>query len=306
MNAALLTAFERCPRSAYYSARWERHRIRPIEAVRRAVLTGLMDTETSDHGELAGEEFMTLAHHRGLDVVDTVNLYRSAINHASISDLVTTAIRKASDPPWLSKGDACTDSTGSYLRRFLPVTSWTDERAQSEIRSWYGIGTVCEFKLPMQMVVAVLGPVSGGRRTGRWSKGLLHPQQGGLRFKLRKRSTVDGFTDTWIPCWKEEHAEISREKWLSAMYSDGVLQESLFVVHIPVPGEAEVNAVRDLAARHQERLSAMVEKTQARSPVLPDRQLSSCDGPLAACPFRVCCWSSPESGPEAGGFDALP
>lgn len=285
-RSSILTAFESCARRGVWSQQWEYHRLTASQMVARAV-TEALRSNAPDPGQLAGDTVMTLASERGLDTLDSVNVYRSVVNHAAIADIVTTAIRRPGQPPW-------DDST---LRRFLPVTAWNDTRKQHEIRSWDGIGEVCRTGLPMQMVVAVLAQTSGGRRHGYWSKALLHPQRSSLRFKKRTRATIEGFKESWIPCWREDHDEITRDKWLQSMMDDGVLQESLFVVNIPVPGELEVRSVNDLAVRQMDRLNGITE--------LPDKQMSTCDGPLHPCEFRHCCWGQTESRPEEGGFDQI-
>lgn len=273
-----------------------------MEMFHAAVRQALVE-DHPDPGENAGEHFVTLAADRGLDLNrDHTNLYRCAVNHAAAADIIVTAARKGEawrvpDPPnasWISS--ALMDPGGRQLRRFLAVSSWSDERAFYETRSWFSLGEVCQYRLPMQMVVAVLGVMNGGRRHGYWSKALLHPQHSSLRFRRRSRGSVEGFKETWIPVWREEHDEIDREKWLQGMLDDGVLQESLFVVNIPVPEESEVFKIQELGKRQVDRVSALK--------LLPEKQLTTCHDPLSPCPFRVCCWSQPESHPQDGGFDA--
>lgn len=295
-SAELLTAAESCLRKGYLTARWEKHRLRPIEMLRRSVIAGLIETEEPDYGQRAGSEMVTLASERGLDI-EGHNVYRCAMNAAAIADIVTTCIRKPETPPWIRAEEdpsVTLDSSGNLLRRFLPVSTWNEERQTSEIRSWHGIGSICQLNLPQQLVVAVIGPQTGGRRHGYWSKALLHPRGSSLRFKIRKRGKVEGFRETWIPCYREEHDEISRDKWIEAMNEDGVLKELLFVVNIPVPGELEAARIRDMGKRKLDAISKITK--------LPDKQLSTCDGPLAPCQFRGCCWGEPESVPDGPVF----
>lgn len=273
------------------------------DMVRKGVAAALLETEREDYGEYAGEEVVTLASERGLDA-EHINLYRSVMNHAAIADLITTAIRQAPNSHWIlprekSKSwssSAFMDPDGSRLRRFIPVSGWSTEREQHEIRSWYGIGEVCMLNMPMQMVVANLGPMNGGRRHGPWSKALLHPQHSSLRFKKRSRGTIDGFKETWLPVFREEHDEIDRGKWLQAMMEDDVLRDVLFVVDIPVPVDHEADRIREMA---KGKLDAIAKLRK-----LPEKQLSTCDGPLAPCPFRDCCWAQPEAAPCSPLFDA--
>lgn len=302
-SADILTSYELCRRRGHWARKWEKHRLTSIDMVRRAVTAALLVDEHDNPGEYAGEEVVTLASERGLDA-DHTNLYRSVMNHAAIADMIATAIRQPTDRAWTVaapspgwRGSAMLDPDGSKLRRFLPCSTWNPERQEHEIRSWYGIGEVCMLNMPMQMVVVNLGPMSGGRRHSPWAKALLHPQHSSLRFRKRSRGTIDGFKETWIPIFREEHDEIDRDRWYQAMIEDEVLKELLFVVDIPVPGELEAGLIRDMARR---KLDAARRVTE-----LPDKQLSTCDGPLAPCPFRGCCWAAPEMVPTIQSFDAV-
>src|SRR5262245_53033097 len=92
-SAELLSAFESCNRRGYWSQSWVRHRQLPMEMFHAAVRQALLET-APDPGENAGELMMTLAAERGLDVSDSINLYRCARNHAAAADIIVTAIRQ--------------------------------------------------------------------------------------------------------------------------------------------------------------------------------------------------------------------
>lgn len=317
----LLTAFEACPRKAFWAKQWDRHRMTASRMVHKAVMrsmvvkiAGKYAPPSGDFGTHAGEAIMEMATNRGLEVVDRTgqgifaetHVFATVLDHAAIADIVTIAIRKPGEDPWRHEyhpdgGDwnkaGYLDPKGTHLRRFIPVSSWSTERARYETRSWAGLGEVCRWKMPMQMVVAVLGPMKNGRRQGHWSRALMHANNKRIRFKLRTASSVKTFKESWIRVRREEHAEISRGRWLHDMLEDDVMQESLFVVDIPVPGEIEAQAIRDLQARQLDKVM--------RLSTLPEKQMSTCGGPLAPCQFLPCCWGTPEAGPEAGGFDAL-
>lgn len=271
-------------------------------AVRQA-----LTEDVPDPGQSAGELMISLATNPGLDYPHSVNLYRCVINHAAIADLVVTAIRQNGER-WVPLEFPCGQANGwntsalmspdgSHLRRFLAVSHWSDDRESYERMSWYVYGEIAHFGMPMQMAVAVIGPMTGGRRHSHWAKALLHPSHSELRFRLRRRSKVEGFAESWQVVYREEHDEIARERWLASMHMDEVLNESLFVVNIPVPEESERATIRELAKRQLERLHAIT--------ALPEKQLTTCNNPLHPCPFRACCWSQPESRPEDGGFDEL-
>ncbi len=301
-SADLLTAIESCHRRGHYSKLWQRRRLTPIEMVRRGVIAGLTVASAEDFGEHAGEEVITLCSERGLDMEGS-GLYDCGLNHAAIADIVTTAIRKPDDRHCKAVGavngwetSALMEPGGTRLRRFLPVSSWNADRQRYEMRSWYCLGEVAQFGIPMQLIVAVIGGMSGNRRHGYWSKALLHPQRSSVRFRRRSRKTIEGFKETWMPIFREEHAEIDRRVWLQGMMEDDVLQESLFIVDIPVPCELDRQRVKDMAARQLDRLGG----------ALPDKQLSTCDNPLSPCPFRSCCWGETEAPPsEAMGFEKV-
>lgn len=121
--------------------------------------------------------------------------------------------------------------------------------------------------LPMAQVVVVLGQNRKGKRYGAWSKGFQHPQSKQLRFRKRSkgsRSPGNTFKDSWIDCWRVDHAEISNQAWLQAMLTDDVLGDVLIKVDIPVPPAEQCKRIRDMAARKMERLSKMTEKPEVR------------------------------------------
>lgn len=306
MNSAdLLTALELCDRKGYWSRRWEKHKLSAIEMVRLGVTEALTVPAADDFGEHAGEAVVNLAADRGLDEdKKVVNLHGSVLHHAAIADLISVFIRKPAAKPWLriakSKNwnpSAFLDPSGTHLRRFIPVSNWTPERAQHELRSWYVLGEVCMWRRPMQLVVAVLGPQNGGRRHNAWGKAFLHPQHSSLRFQIKNRGKIDGFKETWIRVFREEHDEIPRDRWVEAMLNDDVLREILFVIEVPVPGDLQVQRIRDMALFKLDQLSKFAS--------LPERKLSVCDGPLSPCSFRGCCWGDPESSPTQGIFDVV-
>jgi len=257
-------------------------------AVRRTIIEDMPNP-----GDTAGEHYVTLCSTRGLAMgSEHSNYYAAGMHHAAIADLVVTAIHK--HQPWqrLDKRGIWEPSAlvvGDQLRRFIAVSHWSEEREAFERHSWYVLGEIAHYEMPMQMVVAVLGPMRGGRRSGYFSKGLLHPSQKNLRFRRKKGKTIGDFKETWLPIFREEHAEISRETWLQAMMDDDVLQEVLFVVRVPVPEPETCRTIRELAKVQLEKLQAIT--------TLPPKQLATCWDPIAPCPFRVCCHGTPETEP---------
>jgi hypothetical protein len=299
-SAEAITAFERCERYGYYSKRWTPHKVTPTRAVQLAVTQALVEPHDNP-GENAGDILMGLAANPGLETT-AFDVYTSAVNHAAIADIVTTAIGvswkllESEGNFWHSSALIAPD--GRFLRRFLPCSTWNDTRKYSEIYSWFGLGEVAHYGLPMQLVVANIGQNIDGRRHGPWSRGLFHPNGAKLRFKRRGRGG-EFAGEKWDSIWREELDRISREQWLQAMLDDGVLQESLFVVTIPVPPEEECRKIKERAQVKLEQVSKLT--------TLPDKQFATCFDPVQPCSFRGCCHAQPELTPEAhGGFDALP
>jgi hypothetical protein len=292
-TAQLLSAFESCQRAGHWSRFWRKRKYSPIGLLTEAVNHGLT-APSEDPGESAGEECVTLASNPGMEVEDSRNIYRTVMNQAAIADLIVTAMRSKWEtlppiPPWQP---SCFTADG-YLRRFLPVQHWSEDREQFERRSWFCLGEVAHYKMPMQLAVAVVGHMNAGRRAGHFSRGLLHPSRSHLRFKRK----FGDFKESWTRVYREDHSELTREKWLQGMLDDGVLQESLFVVNIPVPSEAQCKEITDLAKRQIERLYEIKE--------LPEKQLSTCFDPISRCAFVSCCHGEPESEPERGEFKRI-
>jgi hypothetical protein len=306
----LLTSLELCPRKAHYSRSYEPWKLQPVEMVRRCLRVALCAPVAKERpfGEVAGDEMMQLASDRGVDI-DTENhrinrVYDTVLNHAALSDILVSAIRKPADKPWLVPSNlrhwqsACYLSPdGNTLRRIVLVSHWSDERRDSEARSWFSQGEMAHYNLPMQMVVLLIGQMRSGLRRGPWCRGFLHPRNKVLRFRKKSRSTSETFNDKWEEIKREDHDEISREKWLESMLRDDVLPEVCFRVDLPVPGEVLRQRILQMTLRKLERLDQMTEK--------PEANLSSCDWPTP-CPFLRCCHSIPEREPsEKNGFVPL-
>jgi hypothetical protein len=265
---------------------------------------GLTEVEREDFGELAGETIMDLAVSPGLETPASRNIHESVVHHAALADVLTTAVRRPGSPPWsppvptpvgdhLWHSGAFLDRSGGHLRRLSLVTSWSDERHYSELRSWYSLGEVAAYELPMKVVVLILGQHRDGRRHGPFTKGFLHPQNHKLRFRKRQKVTSEVFSDRWAKVWREDREEIATKDWLEAMLEDDILRDVCFVVDLPVPPKVQLQRIRDMAARKLDRAMKMTAK--------PEPSLSVCDRP--ACPFKGCCWSeTPYTPSTKSGF----
>lgn len=263
--------------------------------VNLALRASLVAAGAQQWGELAGAEVLQLAEDRGLQT-DQNDIYSSVIHHAALSDLLVSSIRKPQDEPWLVPdpvqnwtSDCFLSPDGRYLRRYTLVSHWNDQRHYSECRSWYSCGEIAHYKLPMQLIVLVIGQERLGKRLSPWVSGFLHPANHELRFRKKSRSQTEVFNDKWTKIWREDHAEITRETWLNGMLKDDVLPEVCFKIDMPVPDEIHCQRIRDIAARKLERLYAMTET--------PEPNLSTCDWPVP-CTFRRLCHTIPEREPS--------
>jgi hypothetical protein len=246
-------------------------------------------------GEIAGDTMMQLGQDRGL-AGEIERVFDSVVHHACLADIMVSAIRKPADPPWQIPSNlghwtsGCFLSPdGSHLRRIVLVSHWSDDRQRSECRSWFTLGEIAHYDLPMQLVVLVIGQQKAGKRSSPWTSGFLHPANHQLRFRKKSRSTTEVFNDKWEKIWREDHAEITREVWLQSMLKDDVLPEVCFRVDIPTLDPLHRQRILQMAERKLERLYGMKEK--------PEANLSSCDWPVA-CEFRRCCHSNPEREPS--------
>src|SRR5208337_4006070 len=94
----LLTAFEECPRKAFWRRGWERSKLDGNALLQAAIRAGVT-SERTDFGEAAGEEAYGLGNEPGLET-SHYDLHGEVVHLACIADLVATAIRKATDLPW--------------------------------------------------------------------------------------------------------------------------------------------------------------------------------------------------------------
>jgi hypothetical protein len=143
----------------------------------------------------------------------------------------------------------------------------------------------------MQLVVVHLGRHLDGKFHSHWSKGLRHPS-GNKVLRFRKKKSVDTpFKESWISIWREDYDDISTSQWLEAMLKDGVLQDLLIRVDVPVPTPEHRQRIVDLAQRKLELIRGTKE--------LPLQQLSTCDWPTP-CVHRGHCHAQQGPSPAYG------
>lgn len=288
-SPTLLTHFETCDRKGAWSRDWEKHKLDNTDFIQLCIRAGLTSSRP-DFGEAADEQAMGLGAEPGLDSKEH-NLYDQVVHLAAISDIVTQAVRKPSEPPWLlpepvQLGDGSTwhpngymDPSGTFLRRIALVSSWNNDRHYAECKSWESLGEICAYNMPMQLVVAVIGQNKGGKRHSYWSHGLRHPVSKQLRFRKRNDKSSP-FKSSWIEVWREDFDEITTQAWLEAMLQDAVLTDVLFKIDIKIPEKAARDRIRDLAAKRLDKI--------AKIKTLPDENLSSCSWPTKCLFIRPC------------------
>jgi hypothetical protein len=301
MDAEILTSLESCPRKALWQSQWEPRKLKPTEMVYRALKVALLETEREDVGELAGETVMTLAAERGLDSPHFLR-YEICLHHASIADILAAHLRPMGSSAWRIPPDLenwqsrCYMSPGgAELRRVILVRDWDDYRLAAEYHSWRTLGEMVAYELPMTFYVMVLGQSKNDKRYSAWTQGLMHPRNMGLRFRKRDKHQKE-FVDSWQKVWREDRAEITREKWLESMAKDGVLKELAFTREIQLPAPEKLKEIRaDLKA--QEREFGRIKGT-------PPRRYGVCDWPIP-CQFNHNCWGEKTTEPNEKRFVRL-
>lgn len=239
----------------------------------------------------------------GLDLRETGNLYDIGLHHAAIADLVGTWARNRIGAPL---GVAIDQDVGKHvwessclaasslgrLVRIVLVDHFSDERTLAESRSWFTIGEVAIYDCPMDVYMISLGAARGGKRHSAWSKALLHPRNRQVRFK-KQINKIEGFKETWLPVWREEHQEISREVWLRAMELDGVLQDLTTSFSVETLSPFRRMEALDVIQRKADQIAELKE--------LPDPSYSACDWPRP-CPFRTVCFAPARVTPQSLAF----
>lgn len=293
----LLTSSEHCKLSGYWDRDWEPEKINLLDLLQHGIREGLTSTR-SDFNEAAGERVVGIVAEREV-ASEFHDIYAQAVHHAAIADVTTCALRRPTDEPWavpdpirLPDGPewhtGCFLSpSGTSLRRVALVSSWSDDRHFAEARSWFSLGEVCVYGMPMQQAVIVLGQHREGKRHGYWSKGFRHPVNKKLRFR-RKNFSGEGFKESWETIFREDFDNIRTRDWLQAMLDDDVLKDAVFTVTIDVPPEGERQRIVDLAKSKLERLFALTEE--------PERQMTGCHWPLPCLHRHHCDNNQPPNG----------
>jgi hypothetical protein len=284
-TAELLTFFEQCPRKAFWARQWKQRKLLPVQMLEAGIKAAMLEKTRTDWGNVAGETIMGLGVEPGIQS-DLPNTYDQVIHLSTLSDILSTAIRKPSEPAWQlpeplpNWQPSCFISPdGKFLRRIVCVTSWSNSRHYDVCRSWATLGPVCHYDLPMQIAVAVLGTYRDGKYHSYWTNGLLHPNNKQLRFR-KKYDVHEPFKETWDRVWRENRDEISTALWLQNMLKDGVLPDLCFSIKIDVLEKKARQRVLSIAAQRV----LTIDKIKT----LPDEQYTACSWPMP-CTFLHPC-----------------
>lgn len=305
-TAESITNLESCLRRALWAESFEPQQLHPTVILRKAIYEGLL-TERDDCGEAAGEHVMELAGDRGFDIdtsVVHVSLYDTALHYAALADIIVTHLRdnggKWSRPePCDGHIPDCLRDPNGTLKRIILPSRWDEERQAQELHSWFNFAEMVAYRERMTMEVVILGQSRKARRHSAWSRGHLHPRNRQLRFKRNAHygQRDKPFGENWIPVWREDHDQLTREQWLEAMEADAMFEDLHLSIPIVLPGAANMQRLRDLIARKTERL----EKLKG----LPEPSYSACHNPINPCQFQGCCLETPESKPAAPRFVSI-
>ena len=239
-------------------------------------------SELNDPGKAAGDEVMRLCLSRPIETENS-DLLGMAEHTSALAEIIVWILRTGK--PWQHPAPIKLGSETwnpscwaipEGLRRIVLCDRWDDRRALREMRDWQTLeGAI--YGLPVTIIAVVLGAMRNGRRHGPLSKGWLHPQSQGLRFRKRDGTGFDG---NWQPVFREDF-EGSREDWIEAMSADDLMSET-FVIHPAVEFDAqELEKIRELS------LSKLAQVHANGTEAI--RNLSRCFDSLHPCEFRFPC-----------------
>ena len=283
-TASILIADEECNRKGQWNLRWEKNKLPAARILDIGIRAGLT-YDGEDFGVEAGSVVYEFGATRGVDS-DLYDQHSEIVHIANMADIISVAARKKGDKPWKTPDPVegwdprCFISPdGRYLRRIVCVPNWSEERQHSITRSWYTLGPIAFYDLPMQIAVAITGNRREGKYHSFWNHALQHPQNKKLRFR-KKTDIASGFKSTWLECWRPDHDEISTQEWINAMCEDDVLKDIFFKLDVPAMDAVSRKRVMDVAGRKLERIR--------NTKTLPDEQYTGCSFPVR-CQFLGCC-----------------
>lgn len=290
MNAEQLELADRCHRLVAWSNQYEHGRISPLRALYAALEAGLTADEEPE--QTAESHIIELAANPGMDI-EAVDLYSLAVHYSKLAGILTAYLR-AGDAPWVKAAPEgewepnCYE-VGDTLRRVVLVDHWSDARKMAEIRSWRTVGETSMLNKPMLLNFISIGSTAEGRRVSPWARTLKHPKNGSMRFAKRGQK-MDGFTDSWVPMWRE-HFEGTSLGWLAKMQSDDVFDHLVHSIRV------SVSPRREEFTFHVEQIANQIELL----PATPPMTRSNCYG-ISPCKFVDVCHAQKVSTPEDFGW----
>lgn len=233
MDAEALEHYDRCHRLSAWSRQFITPNISPLRALYASLEAGLISPTEPE--KAAESHMLELAANPGLDI-ESVDIYSLAIHYSKLASILVTYLR-GNEGPWKKAAPVdgwepnCYES-GDILRRVVLIDHWSDQRKMAEIRSWRTVAETSMLNKPVLLNFISIGSSSEGRRVSPWSRTLKHPRNGGMRF-AKRGSKADGFTDSWIPMWRE-HFEGTTLEWLHLMQQDDVFESLVHSIRVPV------------------------------------------------------------------------
>lgn len=300
-----LTAFDECERKFTFLNNFDPPRVPLAAALYKSLAEGLK----SGMPEKAEERLLRFAANPGLGISGH-NVYEIAIHHAKLLRLITayllsTSAEEAGNTKWkradtVSLGDHSLRPQSYHLRdgrlrRVVLCSSWGPEREADEKNSWRSMGDIVALNRPMLVNVIIIGPLRTGFRYSPWTRGHLHPQNGGLRIRLNldDKGKPQPFSDKWEGIFRE-HSQLTELEWLKQMQSDKALEDVVKSFEVPVPRNArEIRADLERLMREMATLKA--------SASLGETRRASCYRAFAPCQFSPVCPRG-FSDPRVAGF----
>ena len=290
MTAEDLELFDRCRRLSAWSRAYLPGRMSPLRALYDCLAHGLTSAEAPE--KPAEERKLQNAASPGLDI-EADDHYSIALHNSKLAGILTAYLR-GNEGPWVrAKAEGewepnCYE-VGDTLRRVVLIDHWSDARKMAEIRSWRTVAETSMLNKPMLLNFLSIGSTAEGRRVSPWARTLKHPRNGGMRF-AKRGAKADGFTDSWIPVWREHHEGMTRE-WLGGMQADGVFDSLVHSIRVPVSPRREEFAADVL------RIGCEIEAL----PENPPMTRSACYG-ISPCKWVDVCHAQKASTPVDFGW----
>lgn len=293
MNAESLENFDRCKRLSAWSRAYLPGRMSPLRALYVCIEHGLTAADAPE--KAAEERMLEIAASPGLDI-EAVDLYSIAIHYSKLAGILVAYLR-GNEGAWkreeaVGEWEPNCYEVGETLRRVVLIDHWSDQRKMAEIRSWRTVAETSMLNKPMLLNFISIGSTAEGRRVSPWSRTLKHPRNGGMRF-AKRGAKADGFTESWIPMWREHHEGTTLE-WLGGMQADSVFETLVHSIRVPVSPRREEFAADVL------RIGCEIDLLAVNPPMTR----SACYG-ISPCKFKDVCHAQKAGTPADFGWVAV-